>query len=295
MQSLFKMPPHEEDVLFILGNGFDVSHGIKSRYNDFKDWVLLQRNQRLIELMNIFFSNERELWSDIETALGEYNEEAILEFCHSIDDIDYDHMMRSVAAIEDAPDWIFKPIVEEFFESFNQWVESIDISQAKIKHELFVGSKYLTFNYLETLEEVYKIPSQQIVHIHGSRDINNRKYIMGHSSWKDPNLHDTLSGGLYFKQDTKNKIIRWMNELKKDTDCIIKNHSPFFNSLTNINTVVVKGHSLSKVDWPYFEEVAKRVSPNSRWILYYFSKGDLANIQELIVHLKLTKTECLSV
>lgn len=124
MSPLFNTPSIYQNTLFILGNGFDIGHGIKSRYSDFKQWVSAQGDQRLIGLMDIFFSNERDLWSDIEKALGEYDEEAILEFCRPDEEIDYDHMMRSVAAIEDAPDWIFKPILDQFVDYFNAWVES---------------------------------------------------------------------------------------------------------------------------------------------------------------------------
>ena len=31
--------PQVQEVLYILGNGFDISHGIDSRYSDFERWV----------------------------------------------------------------------------------------------------------------------------------------------------------------------------------------------------------------------------------------------------------------
>ena len=77
MSPLFNTPSMCQNTLFILGNGFDISHGIKSRYSDFKQWISAQGDQRLIGLMDIFFSNRRNLWSDIEKALGEYDEEAL--------------------------------------------------------------------------------------------------------------------------------------------------------------------------------------------------------------------------
>ena len=70
---------------------------------------------------------------DIEKALGEYDEEDIVDWCSPDEGIDYDHPTRSVAAIEDGPDWLFKPILDEFLETFNQWVESIDVNEAKAK------------------------------------------------------------------------------------------------------------------------------------------------------------------
>ena len=68
-------------TLFIIGNGFDLAHGIKSQYSDFAKWVRQRGNYRLVQMMEIFFSNNRDFWGDIEKALGEYDEEEIVDRC----------------------------------------------------------------------------------------------------------------------------------------------------------------------------------------------------------------------
>lgn len=108
--------------------------------------------------MDTFFSNQRDIWGDIEKALGEYDEDNILEYCRPDEEIDYDHPTRSMAAVEDGPDWIFKPILDEFIEAFKDWVDSIDITKAEKACELPVEGKYLTFNYTETLEKYMGFP-----------------------------------------------------------------------------------------------------------------------------------------
>lgn len=199
-KSLFpNIPPHPSEVLYILGNGFDIAHGISSRYSDFEYWVNTKGNDRLIGMMNIFFSNEHYLWEDVETALGEYREEEIFDYCKPIEEIDYDHPMRSVAAIEDGPDWLFKPILDDFLDSFTDWVNSIDISQARQQLHIESQSKFLTFNYTETLEKVYGFPDDNILHIHGSRAVKGNTYIIGHNNIKPENLYDTLNVELYFE------------------------------------------------------------------------------------------------
>ena len=57
-------------TLFIIGNGFDLAHGIKSLYCDFAKWVRQQGNDRLLRMMEIFFSNNRDFGGDIEKAFG---------------------------------------------------------------------------------------------------------------------------------------------------------------------------------------------------------------------------------
>lgn len=284
MNTLFpNITPRNDEVLFIFGNGFDLSHGIESGYWHFAQWVRMQGNNRLIEMMDIFFSNKRLLWNDIETALGEYDEEAIFDYCRPDEGIDYDHAMRSMAVAEDAPDWIFQPVLDEFLSSFRDWVESIDIGCAKPNQKLLPDYQYLTFNYTETLESIYSIPKSQVVHIHGSRMLKD-DYILGHNNLKDENLHDILNGELLFEQDTKNKIIHWMNGLYKDTKSIIHRNQRFFNSLGNIKQVVVRGHSLYSVDWPYFDEVANHVNKEAQWCFFYYSNEDIERIKKYISH-----------
>ena len=278
------LPPKAQDVLYILGNGFDIAHGISSRYSDFEKWVKARGKKQLVDMMNVFFSNEHDLWADIETALGEYREEEIFDYCKPDEEIDYDHMMRSVAAIEDAPDWLFKPILDDFLNSFTDWVNSIDISQARQQLQLEPQSRYLTFNYTETLEKVYGTPADNILHIHGSRVVKGGAYIMGHNNIKPDDLYDTLNGELYFEQDTKNKIIGWMNELHKDTSSIIRHNATFFRSLSGITHVVVIGHSVNEVDWPYFDEVNKSIGPNAQWQFHSHSSEDKERIEAYIAH-----------
>lgn len=278
------LSPKAQEVLYILGNGFDIAHGISSRYSDFEKWVKERGNNRLIGMMDIFFSNEHYLWADVETALGEYREEEIFDYCKPNEEIDYDHMMRSVAAIEDGPDWLFKPILDDFLENFTEWVDSIDISHARQQLQIESQSKFLTFNYTETLEKVYGIPDDNILHIHGSRAVKGNTYIIGHNNIKPENFYDTFNGELYFEQDTKNKIIGWMNKLHKDTSSIIRHNASFFCSLSGITHVVVIGHSVNEVDWSYFDEVNKSVGSNALWHFHYHSSDDKKRIEAYIAH-----------
>lgn len=61
--------------LYIIGNGFDLIHGMKTSYSDFKDWLLsVGYIEILEELQSIYKIQENDeflLWSDFEKALGE--------------------------------------------------------------------------------------------------------------------------------------------------------------------------------------------------------------------------------
>ena len=107
---------------------------------------------------------------------------------------------------------------------------------------------------------------------------------MGHNNIKPDDLYDTLNGELYFEQDTKKKIIGWMNELHKDTSSIIRHNASFFHSLSDITHVVVIGHSVNVVDWPYFDEVNKNVRSNACWLFHSHSSDDRERIEAYIAH-----------
>ena len=73
-----------------------------------------------------------------------------------------------------------------------------------------------------------------------------------------------------------------MNELVKDCEYIINANQDFFKGLSNIEQVVVYGHSFSEIDWPYMREIAKQIGKNKPWIISYHEDKDLIQIDSFI-------------
>lgn len=264
----------DNNTLFIIGNGFDLAHGIKSSYWNFREWLVLNK-YNLVGMMDIFFSNQRDVWSSIEQALGEYDEGSILDYCRPDEEFDYEHSLSSSARVEDSPMAIFRPVLEEFRQAFRDWVNSIEISGIEKVYKLNTDSRYLSFNYTDTLETVYGIAPNQVTHIHGSR-LNDEEYIIGHNNNRNPSsVWD--DDGLTFEQQAYENIIVWMNEFTKQYNRNIANHSSFFDSLYDIKQIIVIGHSMSKVDWPYFREIIKNIGKEIPWIVYCHSIDDRNN------------------
>lgn len=271
---LFQDTLSDNRILYIIGNGFDLAHGIKSSYWNFREWLGNNRSN-LIGMMDIFFSNQRDVWSNIEQALGEYNEESILDYCRPDEEFDYDHSLSSSARVEDSPMTIFYPVLEEFRDAYRDWVDSIEIRGIKKFYRLNPSSRYLSFNYTDTLETEYGITTNQVTHIHGSR-LNDEEYIIGHNNYRNPSsIWD--DDGLTFEQQAYENIIVWMNEFTKQYNRNIANHSSFFDSLYDIKQIIVIGHSMSKVDWPYFREIIKNIGKEIPWIVYCHSIDDRNN------------------
>ena len=286
-QLLFpKMNQIAKETLIIIGNGFDRAHDIESSYWDFREWLCKKGNRQLVDMMDTFFSNQRDVWSGIEQALGEYNEEAILDYCRPDEEFDLDHSLSSSARVEDSPNDIFQPVLDEFKEAFHEWVDSIEINGIEKKYTLDPDCRYLTFNYTDTLETEYGIPANHIAHIHGSRLVDD-EYVVGHNNKRSPS--DAWGeDGIIFEQQAQENIIRWMNEMTKDYAGNIALHRAFFNGLSNVKQIITYGHSMAPVDWPYFEEIIKNVGVNIPWRVSCYSADDVANTNAFQKHFGIT-------
>lgn len=284
LQNLFQDGIDAKDTIYIIGNGFDLTHGIKSGYSNFREWVGKSKEYSdLVDLMDIFFSHEHDFWSETEVALGEYDEDQIIDYCKPLGEIDYDHPTRYIAGVEDGPDCLFIPSVEQLQDAFKDWVNSIDISKGQRVLRIANESKFLTFNYTETLETVYGVPEQNVLHIHGSRLKKDSHYVFGHCNHRSL-VCCGVDEEFYDKDRIVRNIRKTMNDCAKDVTGIISQNEKFFEGLTGIKQVIVLGHSLGKVDWPYFEKVQSMVNPSARWIFTYYSDADKATINDFITN-----------
>lgn len=100
------------------------------------------------------------------------------------------------------------------------WLNSVDISKVIPDLMLDKNDKYLTFNYTETLEKIYNIPSQNILHIHGSI-----KSLEGITTKFNEAYNDSLSS--YLKEhpytiDEELEIIEGRLKDELDEECNIE-------------------------------------------------------------------------
>lgn len=261
--------------LYVIGNGFDLAHGMKTSWNDFYKWLKDNGHRFLVDFCDSHFGINSDLWKDFEKALGEYDLDSIFDYCAGDITIDEDHMMRTHFIIEDSPDTFFIPRKEELIQCFIEWVTSIEISDRPLNIEVPSEARYLTFNYTETLEKLYRIPQSQILHIHG--DVNNP--IFGHGEsikeyWNDHELDST--------QTAKQKIIAGMNELRKDVQGIIAANSTYFNSLADIHEIIVRGISYGPIDFPYFLKLKNSVRPDCLWKLSWHKVEDKSAAEDFV-------------
>lgn len=271
--------------LFIIGNGFDLAHGIPTRYLDYRDFLKSNSETEdfCMHMENTYGLGDAKdyWWHDFETNLGEgdafetdfeiMGECAINEMVTDDGEEMYD--------VEDTLRYHFEPyyiFMNQLNKTVLQWVESIDINNIKpifekIKEQ---DSYFFTFNYTEVLEKVYKIPANRICHIHGS--MAEKSVIVGHGNL---DVIDKYKKEAYEKEERLDKngaeISRGIYEFYmasfKDTQKIVEIKESIINHYMGVEDLYIFGHSLGKVDMLYFQEIKKRVSKTANWYFYVFS------------------------
>lgn len=177
--------------LFIIGNGFDLAHGLPTKYLDYRAFLKSspENDDFCMRMENTYGLGEFTdyWWRDFETNLGvgdvfEMDFEMMAE--STIDDMITD-AGEEMYDIESTLRYHFEPyynFMNELNKTVLQWVESIDITSVKpiFKRINAKDNYFFTFNYTDVLEDVYNIPIDRICHIHGSA--TDESVMMGHGN-----------------------------------------------------------------------------------------------------------------
>lgn len=269
--------------LIIVGNGFDLFHGINFRYYDFKSFVYENASKDFIESIEKYIPTE-ELWYQFEEALGNLEYEELLEY-HRDSLVSYGADNWSDAYHHEYQYFVDSDLAsaKNIPQYLNKWINSIDtdVDRRLKRNYLSPNSLYLSFNYTDTLEHVYGITRSQILYIHGkARD--NINLIVGHgnkSLFQKNDIPDNLSDEKYeefmismdfgdVRDNEAEDIIKgYFRTTYKDVERLISFNKDFFSSLGCIEEVFVLGHSLSDVDMLYFDTIKNKVSFNCQWIV----------------------------
>lgn len=279
-------------TLYVIGNGFDIMHGVSSRYSDFRD--SMGKSNTLRWQLETYLKSDS-LWSDFEEALAHINGSAILGtvdmWLDSFNAYDEDAQAADFFAAIDIATSPATEIVQTLSIRFRKWVETLKPTKEAFLLDVFrPESIYLNFNYTEFLETIYHIPSQAITYIHGCRTSKKHELILGHApdasefdDWTPtrsiPNYKSNrkaymINSALDVASRT---LIEYDEATTKDTSTIINNHNAFFSKLTDIKNIVVIGHSLSVVDYPYFKEIITKNNNIANWFISWHSSRDLEN------------------
>lgn len=262
--------------LYIIGNGFDLWHGIPSSLGDFKKYAAQMAQDVYREVEEYLPVDEN--WGDLELALAELDAEQLTE--------NLGHYMTSYSN----DDWsdsghhdfqyevtnVVERLSTNLHALFADWVRKLPIptryNAPKLLSHLDTQALFLTFNYTNTLSSVYGVNPSHILFIHGCAAQPNDELVLGHA-W-DPQSRLSLNDRPDIEEvDTRlveanNIIDEYFKSTFKNSADIIARYSPSFSELASVEQVFVLGHSLSSVDAAYFHVLLDVPAvANAQWLI----------------------------
>lgn len=309
--------------LYIIGNGFDKHHGMPCGYNDFKKWLIQNREDVYHNLVRLYGDIDVDWWSKFEDNLTNFdpdrypNEIGRTPFFElqrklvelygddgraAIDDFeeaDMDgianryHLANTIALFE------MERLKNDLNDAFGEWVRTIKVPmQADRIENLDIDATFFTFNYTKTLEDLYGVDEDNVIHLHGS--VDNGRFVIGHGQ----SLHDML-----FRDLEENAYIRNPDDdmgedearmgmfesiadhFRKPVNEIMDENRNHFNALETIEEMEVLGFSYSMIDLPYLRRIFEITGVDIHVIFGYHSDEDMANALALKTEMGLTNCE----
>lgn len=259
------------DTLYIIGNGFDLHHGLRTSYANFRDDYVKRKCHLLWnDLLNIYGDTPQKddlWWKDFENMLGK---------------LDYENLSKSrngevlgFIKVRNLMKGKLPPL-------FGKWIKEIDnqtdVSKIGLIDELDDDALFFTFNYTLLLEKAYLVNDANVWHIHES--IKAPDYIIVG--------HDANAG----------QLVKYVQEYNKDQQRISPYYADFINQevlkgakkvrnrirlqedlfykYCDIKHYFAMGFSFNDIDMPYIEKIwsVNRNKKDTDWTLYWYSEGE---------------------
>ena len=259
--------------LYIIGNGFDLHHGMETSYFNFREWLAENEESVLLAIDELFGCCDNDWWACFENNLAyAVTSDIVLEkVSENYPDFGSDNFRDADwYDAEFAVENKLSEVYGEIRKAFHQWIVGLKMGDKSKKIKLLTdNSVFLTFNYTETLEELYGIEDNNILHIHGKAS-SDCELVLGHGA--DTKIIKEIlekeypkndEGDDYVTQRAKDAAIAGVYSQRKDVESIISSHNKWFLSLKDVTHIYFYGHSLSEVDMPYFKKIFSVVDKNN--------------------------------
>lgn len=271
----------DEKQIIIIGNGFDVNHGLPSSYAHFKTW-LSNTDKKLYDFLERYIDVAGDWWHDFERSLSE---------------IDIPKLIRETP-LENRPvdprfppdfshpaSWQLDSVRKAISSRFTEWVKTLDGVKVKKKIELPEACLYISFNYTDTLERVYGIEENRIVYIHGKASRGDEliyghgknQFVLERDVMEKYHLHrsdDFLIAGTYgnSERELTSHLSYWQKYIQLGSY-----YDVLRPAVMGANIVRVYGLSFSEVDYPYLHWITEK-NRNLRWWVSWHTEKDKKRI-----------------
>ena len=275
------------DKLYVIGNGFDKHHGMPCGYGDFKKWLILNRLEVYNNLVRLYGDINADWWSKFEENLSNFDpnrypneigrnsffeiQRKLVELYGDdgravIDGYEEDgmvgvenryHLAVAIAHFE------MERLNNDLNDAFGEWVRTIVVPMdADRIDDIDTEATFFTFNYTRTLEDLYGVDEDNVIHLHGS--VDNGRFVIGHGLTieemldrdTEENAYDRDPNNDMGEDEARMEMFQVIaDQLRKPVDDIIVENNSHFNALETISEMEVLGFSYSKIDLPYLRKI----------------------------------------
>lgn len=288
-------------IVFIIGNGFDICLGLKTKYEDFYNYYLNKETpeykpqvKNLKEHLKKDHSEKDgyKYWSDLEIGMGNYTtnfssvedlKEAYYDlndnlkaYIEEVNKKDLPSTIKVNKLIEDLS-YPYKYLRTGFRDNVRKFLKKWETSS----YETYI----ISFNYTDTIERILKAKDGNVKLKDSYFQRSNLLYPMVH-------IHGTVDSypliGVNDKMQIKNEQLRENEEVQ---ECLIK---PKLNEMLahsidgravslikNATVICIFGHSLGDSDNMWWELVGERLKSDCIVIYFVYNPQEDARPQEL--------------
>lgn len=271
------------NILYIIGNGFDLAQGLKTRYADFYPFYQkCPSPNEVAKLMKKEINEHAGNWSDMELAFGKFTKKVHSE--EELTDMYFDLSERlSEFLTQESQKKVFTQnakILRDFFEPFH-YLEPLDQRYYRTHYNKYYDRdrknaqvNIITLNYTNTLESLLGPEAKR------GMSIGNEFYRVNNICHRHGTLGDTILLGVNdeqqilnesFKnsQSAKDFLVKPMaiDAMRSDNDVICQ------EMIQNANIIVLFGVSLGDTDANLWKYVVEHLT-NTNTLLVYFHHTD---------------------
>lgn len=275
------------NILFIIGNGFDINLNLNTRFSDFcKYYQTTESTSTTVSKLKKSISINIESWADLEKELGIYTEQ--MTSTGELDEVYADivnhlgeYLEKEESKLDITKIQISKFVADLYYpEKHLQKADKDDITNYKKKWEsIHWNVQILTLNYTTTLEKIfyeenrkyisnlihgsYQVKFKGIEHLHG---LLNNDIILGVNDISQ--IKNSAFHGSEEAIETLVKI-QGIKAAKTTVDTL------FLNEINSANLICIFGSSLGETDKLWWDRIAQRLRNDCRLII--FQKVDVVN------------------
>lgn len=275
------------NTLFLIGNGFDISQGLKTRYTDFyNNYFQSIKNENLpcLKKMQEQIAADIETWADMELAFGKFTSEidSIEEF-QDFHEFLCEHLQKYLTG--ELNKYEYSPeSCSRIVKGLTEFTNLLDRSEINCLEQRYNFSNdprvvnIMNFNYTNIIEKNLNSVKEQFLSMRGS----------GIHFGRIEHVHETLGKTIILGVDNSEQISN--NKFKDNpivNDYIIKtqcnqglktdNTAQCESLIRYANIIILFGLSLGETDshwWKKIGEVLCNPNTNTTVIYFAFVKGE---------------------